>query len=134
VKYVLDSNAVIAFFDGEHGSVVIRDILMSPAHDVTIHSINLCEAFYHFWRNENHRTANKVLRDLIALGVESYDDLGPTLWKLAAALKTRYKRLAIGDAIGVSLAMATRGTFVTADEKELRPLANDRVCKFLFFR
>ncbi|MDP4198279.1 MAG: hypothetical protein Q8922_05180 [Bacteroidota bacterium] len=79
MKYVLDANALIAFFDSERGHLVIQDILLSSRELVTIHSLNACEVFYHFWRMADHLTANRVLRDMVALGIEMHDELDPSI-------------------------------------------------------
>ena len=110
------------------------DLLFNPDHQIMMHSLNLCETFYHFWRQVGHARANIVLQDLVALGVESFDELDPSIWKKTAQLKTKYRPLALGDAVGVALSSSINGIFVTSDRKELTQLAEDGICKFLFIR
>ncbi len=134
MKYVPDACALIAFFDAEDGGPTVSDLILTPTARLSIHSINMCEVFYHFLRTSGPHAANVILQDVLSFGIAIPDETPPQLWKAAADLKARYKRLSLADAIGVAYAAAIDGTFVTADHKELEPLARDGVCKFFFFR
>ncbi len=94
----------------------------------------MIEVFYHFARQHGDSMANRVLTDILSVGIEIFDEIDPKLWKEAAYLKTRYRPLSLADAIGVAYAKSIRGTFVTSDHAELEPLDRDKVCHFFFFR
>lgn len=134
MNYVLDACSTIAFFDAEEGGLTISDLLLTPTAQVKMHSINMCESFYHFLRKSGPRAANKVVYDLLSFGVEIFDEVDPKLWKEAAHLKAQYKRLSLADAIGVAYTKTIHGIFVTSDHAELEPLDRDGVCTFFFFR
>jgi PIN domain nuclease of toxin-antitoxin system len=134
MKYPLDACALIAFFDAEEGGLTISDLIVTPTAQLKIHSVNMCEVFYHFLRKYDLGASNKVLSDVLSFGIEIFDEIGPNLWKDAAALKAQYKRLSLADAIGVAYARSIDGIFVTADHSELEPLDKDGVCDFFFFR
>ena len=134
VRYVLDASAAIAFFEAEEGYLIIQDLLWNRKLDISIHSLNMCEVFYHFLRKRDTKAANRILNDMLTLGIDIHDEIDPKLWKKAAGLKTSYRPLSLADAVGVAHATITRSVFVTGDNKELTPLAKDGVCRFLFFR
>ncbi len=94
----------------------------------------MIEVFYHFARKADEVTADTVLKDILSVGIEIFDEINPKLWKEAARLKTRYRPLSLADAIGVAYAKSIRGIFVTADHAELDSLDRAGVCKFFFFR
>lgn len=134
MKFVLDASALIAFFDAEDGGLEIADLLLARNTRISIHSVNLCEAFYHFLRKDDESAANTVLRDVLSFGIEIRDEVDPKLWKFAAHLKSKYKPLSLGDSFGVAFAKMSNGIFVSSDHRELDPLDRDGVCKFFFFR
>ncbi len=134
MRYIYDACSLIALFDGEYGYDTVSDLIVSPRVQSSIHSVNMIEVFYHFARQTCDAMANKVLNDILSVGIEIIDYIDPKIWKEAAQLKTRYRPLSLADAIGVAYAKSIRGTFATSDHAELEPLDKDGVCRFFFFR
>ncbi len=134
MKFILDACSLIALFEGEKGYDTVSDLIWSPRVTISVHSVNMIEVFYHFARKADEVTADTVLKDILSVGIEIFDEINPKLWKEAARLKTRYRPLSLADAIGVAYAKSIRGIFVTADHAELDSLDRAGVCKFFFFR
>ena len=133
MRDTLDACTLIALFANEEGAEIVSDLLTSRS-EVSITAINACEVFYEIERKLGVENANIALRRILWFGIEIIDEIGPTIWKEAAHLKAKYRRLSLADAIGVAYSKKNRSLFVTSDHKELEPLAKDHVCKFLFFR
>lgn len=79
--YVLDASAAVAYLHGEPGADVVAAILSDPTNECLIHSLNLCEVYYIFFRVGGETAANGAMRDLSTLGVEVRDDLSFEFWK-----------------------------------------------------
>lgn len=60
-----------------------------------MHSLNVCEVYYHFIRVVGEPAANATIRSMVFLGIELFDELDPKLWKVAGRLKAHYKRLSL---------------------------------------
>ncbi len=134
MKCVLDACAAIALLRGEKGNAEILDLLEHPRTTPSIHALNLCEVYYDFLLAADPDTANQAIRTILAMGIYIHEGTRPTIWKFAGMLKAHYRRLSFADAIGVAYARSIGGIFVTSDQSELKPLANDKVCEFFFFR
>src|SRR5438876_12451399 len=115
MNYVLDANSLIALLDGEEGWDAVSNLVVSPRSFLSLHAINACEVYYHFERNNGVTVANRVLRDVLWAGIEIVDETDPQIWKEAAHLKAKYKRLSLADAFGVAFAKKIHAVFVTSD-------------------
>ena len=130
---VLDSSAMIAFFNGEEGADVVEKILFDSELSCYAHSINVCEVFYDSIRRKNEAYAEKVLNDLVAAGVIIRNDFDEAFWKQVARLKAVH-RASLADFCAVVLANRLNGVFVTADHHEFDKLARNKVCSIQFIR
>jgi PIN domain nuclease of toxin-antitoxin system len=131
--YVLDASAMLAYLNGEPGSVVVDRLLRDPQHDCYAHAINLCEVYYDFMRRADEPTAEQAIADLLSVGVNERDDLDPAIWREAGKLKAG-RRLSLADALGLSLTQRLGAEFVTSDHHELDALASTAAYAILFIR
>lgn len=83
---VIDSSAIIAELKNEPGAETVREIMAKPpSGGFFMHALNVCEMAYHLIKSG-------IPEDIayeIAMpgGVVIIDDVRPTLWKRAAALR-----------------------------------------------
>ncbi len=80
---VLDSSAMLAYVNGEAGGDGVRDVLADPDRDVPVyaHAVNLCEVFYNTLREHGAATAEVVMVNLKADGVEERNDMDGAFWR-----------------------------------------------------
>ncbi len=137
---VLDSSAMLAYINSEAGGDVVRDVLADPDRDVPVyaHAVNLCEVFYNTLREHGAVTAEAVMVNLKADGVEERNDMDAAFWRdvatLIATQRAAGEHLALGDAFGLALARREGGDFYTADRHELEAVAKAGLCAVTFIR
>ena len=114
--FVLDTNAVITYFDDAEGSDKVESALKaaeSRTAAVFMSAINLGEVFYVTWKKNGESEARLRTRQIIASPITIIPaDLSETL--RAAEVKAKF-RCSYADAFAASLAISKRATLVTAD-------------------
>jgi ribonuclease VapC len=128
-KRVLDSWALIAFFEDEPGAGAVEEILARAADDrdqLFLSVINWGEVYYNTMREVSESAAENRAAEIASLPIEIIgvgDDL--KLVRAASNLKARH-RIAYADAFAAALAKEKRAELVTGDpefkslEKEIK--------------
>src|ERR1039457_6257535 len=124
---VLDSWALIAFFEDEPAAEAVEKILEQAAserHKLLISVVNWGEVYYNTMREVSQEAAEQKLKDLAAMPIEIVGvDLHLT--KQAAIYKATCK-MSYADCFGAALAKIKNAEFVTGDpefkevEKEIK--------------
>ncbi len=113
---VLDSWAVVAFFEGQRGAERVEAELAAAREGraaLSISTVNLGEVWYSLARAHSPAAADRVVAELSALGVETV----AADWALAreaARLKSR-GRIAYADCFAAALARRRRAVLLTGD-------------------
>jgi ribonuclease VapC len=114
--YVLDSFAILAYFQAEPGGPVVRD-LMQAARDrsaaLSMSMINVGEILYIASRRRGAQRAEEMLADLRALPITLCAASEQRI--LAAARIKAEFTLSYADAFAVGLAQDLNATLVTGD-------------------
>lgn len=131
---VLDSSAIIAYLRNEPGAEIVEAALMESEATAFAHAINVMEAYYDLHRHGGVAAGEEVLAFLAAGGVRILEDLDMELWKDAAVIKSRFRKVSLADCIGVALTRRLSGTFVTSDRHEFVTLELDGAASFTFVR
>ena len=130
-KYVMDSFAMIAFFEDEPGADRVAEILMSlmaRKAKAYMSVINWGEVYYNTLREEGVETAEKVIEQLRKYPIELVDaDLKLTYE--AAKLKARYK-IAYADCFAAALSRKLNAVIVTGDP-EFKKLGDEYSIQWL---
>ena len=130
-KYVMDSFAMIAFFEDEPGAdreAVILKSLMARKAKAYMSVINWGEVYCNTLREEGVKTAEKVIEQLRKYPIELVDaDLKLTYE--AAKLKGRYK-IAYADCFAAALSRKLNAVIVTGDP-EFRKLGDEYSIQWL---
>jgi predicted nucleic acid-binding protein len=124
---VLDSWALIAFFEDEPAAEAVEKILEQAAaekHKLLISVVNWGEVYYNTMREVSEAAAEQKLREIAAMSIGIVDaDLHLT--KQAAHYKAT-RRMSYADCFGAALAKMRNAEFVTGDpefkalEKEIK--------------
>jgi len=124
---VLDSWALIAFFEDEPAAEAVEKILEQAAaekHKLLMSVVNWGEIYYNTRREVSEAAAEQKLKEIAAMPVEIVGaDL--QLTKLAAIYKATCK-MSYADCFGAALAKMRNAEFVTGDpefksvEKEIK--------------
>ncbi len=114
--YVLDSFALLAYFQAETGGLQVRT-LFEAARDnqavLRVSLINIGEMYYITQREQGHDRAEEMLRDLRTLPIV-YDGASEERILASARIKATYP-LSYADAFVVALAQELDAMVVTGD-------------------
>ncbi|MCF8105277.1 MAG: type II toxin-antitoxin system VapC family toxin [Desulfohalobiaceae bacterium] len=115
-KYVLDSFALLAFFQAEHGGEQIRTILKEASAgqaEVCLSVINLGEIHYITSRRKSEESARSIMEDMSVLPIEL---LAATTERVlsAASVKARYS-VSYADAFVIAGAAELSAKILTGD-------------------
>jgi len=116
LSYVLDSYALLAFFNNEKGVEIVRELLLDAVKNkllLYLLNINLGEIIYIIERELGINSAQLALSRIKEMPVEVvYADMDITL--KAAHLKANYP-VSYADAFAVALAVLKSSVLVTGD-------------------
>ena len=124
---VLDSWALIAFFEDEPAADAVEEILAQGAgekHRLFLTSVNWAEVYYSTMREVSKDVADAHAQVIASLPIEIVgigDDL--KLARQAAIYKATY-RLSLADAFAAALAKEKKAELVTGDP-EFKPLEKE---------
>lgn len=124
-KYLMDSYAMIAFFEDEPGARRVAQILESIMNREAkgyMSVINWGEIYYNTMREQGVETAEDVIRQLKKYSIELID-ADQQLTYDAAKLKGTYK-IAYADCFAAALAIRQNAAVVTGDP-EFKKLKNE---------
>ena len=130
VDYVLDSYALLVYFEGERGGEQVRQLLEAAAEgrcSLYICVVNLGEVVYIVERERGLLKAQEVLARIDELPIEVVD-ADQTLTLAAAHLKTGCP-IAYADCFAAALSQVKRALLVTGDPefKKVKPDYNLQV-------
>lgn len=114
--YVLDTSAVVSFFQDASGADVVRDLLHGAAeakHELLFSVIHWGELYYTVWRKRGEPIASETLRKVAQLPIVLVD-IDATVAKLAARFKAEHQ-LPYVDSFAAALARLRDATLVTGD-------------------
>jgi PIN domain nuclease of toxin-antitoxin system len=125
--YILDACAIIASLRKEPGTEVVKQALLDTSGQCIAHSINLCEVYYIFRRDEGVTVATQAIKDIRMLGLIERNDFDEAFWKEAGNLKAR-GNISLPDCFAITLTNRVGGTLLTSDHGEMDPIAATGIC------
>ncbi len=132
-KYVMDSYAMIAFFENEPGAekvaLILKSLLERKAK-AYMSVINWGEIYYNTLREQDAETAEKVIEQLKQYPIELVDADQKITYE-AAKLKGRYK-IAYADCFTAALSHRLKAVIVTGDP-EFKILAKEGLIEINWF-
>ena len=119
---VLDSYALMAFFEDEPGADFVRGLIHKAVESDTnllMSVVNLGEVWYSIARTTTSETADQYIHEIKGMGIEIVD-VDWTLTRQAAAFKVN-GNISYSDCFAAALAKNRKADLVTGD-KEFRAL------------
>jgi len=122
---VLDSYALMAFFEDEPGADIVRGLIHKAVESGTnllMSVVNLGEVWYSIARTNSAETADQYIHEIKGMGIEIVD----ADWALthqAAAFKVN-GNISYGDCFAAALAKLKKAELVTGD-KEFKSLEGE---------
>ncbi len=113
---VLDSFALIAYFENEPGSEEVKELLKfanESENPLLLTRVNWGEILYIRWRSGGEEKVRKLIYDLETLPIDVVE-VDRDLTILAASIKAKY-RLSLADAYAAALAKSRNMELVTGD-------------------
>jgi len=115
--YVLDSSALMTFFENRPGAGKVEELLAGAAdaqRPLAMSVVNWGEVYYAIWRAHGEKAATAKLQEIAQLPIQVFD-VDMELAKLAASLKAQ-NHLPYADCFAAALAQARKATLVTSDK------------------
>ena len=115
--YVLDSSALMTFFEDRPGADKVEELLAKAAEakrPLAMSVVNWGEVYYSVWRARGEKAAAAKLGEIAQLPIEIVG-VDIELGKLAASLKAEHN-LPYADCFAAALAQARKATLVTSDK------------------
>jgi PIN domain nuclease of toxin-antitoxin system len=128
---VIDACALLAYIRNEPGSAEVEMLLNDPNSRCYVHAVKLCEVYYQMIRNSDRSTANRIVSELVSLGLIIREDMDAPFWQEVGELKSR-GRISLADCFCLVLAIQLQ--VVTSDHHEFDALVPLNLCPILFIR
>ena len=115
---VLDSYALLAFFEDEAGADLVRSLLLKAEESdlkLLMSVVNLGEVWYSIARTNSPETADKYIQEIHGMAIDIVD----ADWQLtrqAAAFKAS-GNIAYGDCFAAALAKNRKAELITGDNE-----------------
>ena len=115
---VLDSYALMAFFEDEQGADFVRGLIQKAVESDTnllMSVVNLGEVWYSIARTNSPETADQYVHEIKGMAIEIVD-VDWTLTRQAAAFKVN-GNISYGDCFAAALAKNRKAELVTGDKE-----------------
>ena len=122
---VLDSYALMAFFEDEPGADFVRGLIHKAVEsdtDLLMTVVNLGEVWYSIARTNSSQIADQYIEEIKGMGIEIVD-IDWILTRQAAAFKVN-GNISYGDCFAAALAKIRKAELVTGD-KEFKSLHSE---------
>jgi PIN domain nuclease of toxin-antitoxin system len=131
---VMDSSALLAFFQAEEGGSRVRELCRENLGRVYLHAVNAGEVYYWFRRDHGEDAAQAALEQISAMGIITREDLDPAFWQDAMQIKADARRVSLADCYFLAMTRRLGAMGVTTDHHEMDPLVPLNLCPLLFAR
>jgi len=132
-SYVLDACALIAYLGDEEGADVVEKAIESKEYKLYMHTLNLYEVYYDYYRNDGKDVADNVLNDLLKFPIIYQERTDLDLLKIAAEFKVKYK-VSVADSIALALTDLKNVALMTSDHHEFDEIEEANRLKFFWIR
>jgi predicted nucleic acid-binding protein len=125
---VLDSWALIAFFEDEPAAEAVEELLVKAeagTHHLLVSAVNWGEIYYNAMREVSQAAAEQIIREMAGLTIEIVGvDAGNLDLVRQAAIYKATRRFSYADAFAAALAKIRNAELVTGD-REFRAVEDE---------
>ena len=135
-RYVLDTCALVAFFNDEKGADAVETLLEEAARgycSVTMNKYNLLETYYGYLRANGYDFAENILKTIEKSCIIVSEVLTDDIFRQAGKLKAAFK-ISLADAIALAQAKVDNAIIITSDHHELDSVEKGTDIKFQWIR
>lgn len=134
MSLVFDTSALMAQSKREPGAVTSDRLLTDGTGPRLIHAVDLCEVNYLMLRSSGRPRAERMIRRLTGIGLETRNDSDAAFWRAVARFTQEIPPASLADCFVIALAERTGATVVTADRPSFRPVVERSICAVTFIR
>ena len=106
---------------------------MTEQVDVCMHTVNLIEVHYCFYRALGKEKSALILEKILKMPIRFIDTIDAVIFSETSRLKAQYA-IPLGDSIGLATAVKLGGSFVTADHSDFGKIEKLESVPFFWFR
>ena len=135
-KYVLDTCALVAFFNDEKGADVVENLFHEATLgicEIIINKYNLLETYYGYLRANGEEFAENIFKIVETSCINIVDVLTDEIFRQAGRLKVDFK-ISLADAIALAQAKVDDAIIVTSDHHELDAVERGTDINFQWIR
>ena len=132
VTHIVDASALIAYYRLENGHQRFADILSCEENVLAIHSINLLEVYYDYYRSDGPDVAEQVWKKTVSL-LQLIDRLDERFLKIVGRWKAS-KGISLGDAFAAATAESEAACLMTADHRDFDPIKEKKELNIVWIR
>ncbi len=132
VTYVLDTSAILRFFDNEAGASRVEAMLGDCFDDkcrVVVSAVNWGEVATKLFKKQRNSGYQTTLHELKSLGVEVLDATEER--SVRSGLIKAQKKIPYADAFGIELAMSIPNSMLVTGDFDAKPAENEIKIEFL---
>lgn len=131
-SYVLDSCALVAFFQSEDGGEKLISILKDKNSKKIMHAINLGEVYYDTLRRSKN-VAKELIENIFLLPIEIIWNLDRELIETAGYYKVNH-RMSYADSFVLATAHLNYATVISTDHHEFDDVEQNSDLEFFWLR
>lgn len=114
---VLDTSAILAYFNDEKGADRIERVLLSRGKKCHMHAANAIEVYYKVSAKSDDQLALTAYDRLSALGITIHESMDREFQLRCGMVKAAYPMLSLADSMVLVLAERIGGVVMTADKE-----------------
>jgi PIN domain nuclease of toxin-antitoxin system len=134
--YFLDSSALLAYLKTEEGADIVEELINKAREQnkpLFMSTANLTEVLYDQAKDATPAAILDIWDIISILPITFINKIGINISREAARIKMVY-HIALGDCFGLATCHNYGGTFVTADNGEMRKIEQDEGFSMLWVR
>lgn len=131
--YTLDACAMIAYFRSEVGGEKLLDLFQNQEHIFYMHSINLGEVYYDFYRVAGKDVADALFQDINDLPIEVIWEIDKELIQRVGFYKVNHK-VSYADCYFLALTEKLKAIAISTDHHEFDVIEESKLVKFYWLR
>jgi len=132
VTHIVDASALIAYYRRESGHERFAEILRCEENVLAMHSINLLEVYYDYYRSDGASIADQVWGKTVSF-LQLIDKLDEPFLRIVGRWKAT-EGISLADAFAAACAEHHAACLMTADHKDFDPIEKKKELSIIWIR